>query len=121
MNRVQVVVAIVVVYTIVGSAVLMAPVGGPALKVGVLGVLGGVLVWAAVSTASGDESDGSDSVWDLIPNWQYTGRHVEAGGITRDDQEKALDAIQQEAAEIDPEAVQSTNETASLERFDRRN
>ena len=38
------------------------------------------------------------SIWDAIPNWQYTGRHVEAGGITVDEQEGALEEIREQAA-----------------------
>lgn len=37
------------------------------------------------------------SVWDAIPRWQYTGRHVESGGITRDGQERALEEVREQA------------------------
>lgn len=42
-----------------------------------------------------------DSVWNVIPRWQYDGRHVESGGIARGEQEKALDDIERRADEID--------------------
>lgn len=41
------------------------------------------------------------SVWDAIPSWQYTGRHVESGGITRDGQERALEEIQEQAGALE--------------------
>ncbi|ELZ30989.1 hypothetical protein C474_11021 [Halogeometricum pallidum JCM 14848] len=42
-----------------------------------------------------------DSVWNVIPRWQYDGLHVESGGIARGEQEKALDDIERQADEID--------------------
>ncbi|OIB55614.1 hypothetical protein [Natrialba sp. SSL1] len=48
-----------------------------------------------------DESN--SSVWDAIPTWQYEGRHVESGGLARSEQEKALQDIQQQAAELEAE------------------
>ena len=47
------------------------------------------------------DRDGSDSVWDVIPRWQYDGRHVESGGLTRSEQEKALSDIERRAGELD--------------------
>ncbi|SFR33381.1 hypothetical protein [Halogeometricum limi] len=38
-----------------------------------------------------------DSVWDAIPRWQYDGRHVESGGLTRSEQEDALADVQRQA------------------------
>ncbi|MDJ1432681.1 hypothetical protein [Halostagnicola sp. A-GB9-2] len=48
------------------------------------------------------DSDGN-SVWNAIPSRQYTGRHVESGGLARDDQEKALAEIEEEARKQAPE------------------
>ncbi|MFD1515303.1 hypothetical protein [Halomarina rubra] len=45
---------------------------------------------------SNDES-GPTSIWDSVPREQYTGRFAEAGGITRQEQEQALDDIEQQA------------------------
>ena len=62
---------------------------------------------SAESDDSAPNADGdadaveSNSVWDLIPSWQYDGRHVESGGVTRDEQERALRDIQRQAAEIE--------------------
>ncbi|WP_313691409.1 hypothetical protein [Halorarum halobium] len=58
------------------------------------------LAAAAVSAVRGSRSDdGGDSgtVWDAIPSWQYSGRHAESGGLTRDEQESALRDVQEEA------------------------
>jgi len=46
----------------------------------------------------GDDSDGSESSWNAIPNWQYDGRHAESGGLTRGEQEQALQEIHEDAA-----------------------
>ncbi|QSX00753.1 hypothetical protein [Haloterrigena alkaliphila] len=53
---------------------------------------------------AGDRSggDGTESnVWNAIPPWQYDGRHVESGGLTRGEQERALHEIQRQADELD--------------------
>lgn len=47
------------------------------------------------------ENDGQTRSWDIIPNWQYTGRHVETGGMTVDEQERALEEIQTQAEAIE--------------------
>ncbi len=41
--------------------------------------------------------EGSESVWDAIPSWQYTGRHAESGGLARDEQEAALADVDEQA------------------------
>ncbi|QLG26022.1 hypothetical protein HUG10_18290 [Halorarum halophilum] len=58
-----------------------------------------VVVVAAVLSKlrSSRGSDGTRSVWNAIPSWQYSGRHVESGGLTRDEQERALQDVQREA------------------------
>ena len=38
---------------------------------------------------------------DAVPRWQYAGRHVESGGITRDGQERALEEIKEQAGTLD--------------------
>jgi len=65
-----------------------------ALWVGVAGYA--LSTVARRSRATGD--DERDSVWALVPRWQYTGRHVEFGGLTRDEQESALDDVREQAA-----------------------
>ena len=53
---------------------------------------------------AGDRSgaDGAESnVWNAIPPWQYDGRHVESGGLTRGEQERALHEIQRQADELE--------------------
>lgn len=58
-------------------------------------------------TGENDEDEGDSersddgSVWDLIPSRQYGGRHVESGGLTRDEQESALDDINQQAQALE--------------------
>ena len=53
------------------------------------------VVYRKRSTARSE--DVGRSIWDAIPRWQYTGRHVESGGITRDGQEQALEEIRERA------------------------
>jgi hypothetical protein len=47
-----------------------------------------------------DDGD-SESVWAFVPSWQYTGRHVESGGLTRDEQEAALADVDEQANQRD--------------------
>lgn len=65
-------------------------------------LLAAVLVVAVVAAVlsklrSSRGSDGTGSVWNAIPSWQYSGRHAESGGLTRDEQERALRDVQREA------------------------
>jgi hypothetical protein len=46
-----------------------------------------------------DQTDASGSVWEFVPSWQYGGRHVESGGLTRDEQEQALREVREQAAQ----------------------
>lgn len=62
-------------------------------------VLLAAFVLKARPDEAGDERTGH-SVWDVIPSWQYTGRHIESGGLSREEQERALREIQDEAEEI---------------------
>lgn len=47
-----------------------------------------------------DSTDTND-VWDLIPSRDYDGKYVESGGHSRGEQERALEDIQRQAAEIE--------------------
>lgn len=49
---------------------------------------------AAALVAWASDRDTDDPVWDAIPERQYEGRHAESGGITRSEQEQALDELQ---------------------------
>lgn len=57
----------------------------------------GLLVAAVVLVRHRDADADGDSVWDVIPEWQYDGRHVESGGLSRGEQEKALSDLQERA------------------------
>ncbi|MFW6321964.1 MAG: hypothetical protein ACOC0Z_08935 [Halohasta sp.] len=46
-----------------------------------------------------DTDSESESIWNAIPSWQYDGRHVESGGLTRGEQEQALQEISEDAAQ----------------------
>lgn len=59
-----------------------------------------VVLWRLSRGQSGDD-ESTDSVWNAIPRWQYDGRHVESGGLTRDEQEEALQEMQQEASSLE--------------------
>ncbi|AEM57319.1 hypothetical protein HISP_08765 [Haloarcula hispanica N601] len=48
-------------------------------------------VW--VWKRGGNTDDGS--AWDAIPEWQYNGRFAEAGGLTRSEQEAAIEDLQE--------------------------
>jgi hypothetical protein len=56
-------------------------------------------VFGLVLDAVRSTDEGSGSSWDLIPRWQYEGRHVEMGGATRSEQERAIEEIQEAAEE----------------------
>ena len=62
-------------------------------------VLGGVIICGLVvaQLRSTDTDGGSHSVWNAIPSHQYDGRHAESGGLTRGEQEQALQEIQETA------------------------
>jgi len=76
--------------------------------VAVLSVLGIGVLWRRGGTAEGGSADGDKNgedgddgdVWNAIPSWQYEGRHVESGGLTRSEQEEAPQEIQQQADEL---------------------
>ncbi len=61
---------------------------------------------------STEQTAGAGSVWDVIPSWQYTGRHVESGGLTRDEQEQAIEEVQlnADALEHPQKEVQKSRE-----------
>lgn len=77
----------------------------PLVELGLPLALAGLLVvvvvsWAIRRQRARSNADGNGhaaTVWDAIPSWQYEGRHVESGGLTRDEQEQALQDVQDEA------------------------
>ena len=93
------------VVTVLAALLLLAPViAAPASLLppvaALLAVVGfSILLYAYV--VSSDEGGGS--VWNVIPSRQYDGRHAESGGLARGEQEAAIEEIQQDAAERDPE------------------
>jgi hypothetical protein len=62
-----------------------------------LGIAGLVTVGVLYRHARRQSDADGESVWDAIPEWQYEGRHVESGGLTRNEQEKALREVQDRA------------------------
>ena len=44
----------------------------------------------------GGGGDGDGGAWDAIPEWQYDGRFAEAGGLTRSEQEAAIEELREE-------------------------
>ncbi|WP_254762535.1 hypothetical protein [Natrinema marinum] len=88
----------------------------PVVAVGAVAVLVGFALfrrwrWAVPSPRSPPDDgpsertreDDASSVWNAIPTWQYDGRHVEAGGMTRGEQEQAVREIHQRADELTEE------------------
>ena len=65
--------------------------------------IGGVTVCVVIFIRMGDGDDNTDSesVWNAIPSWQYDGRHAESGGLTRGEQEQALQEIHDDAQHYD--------------------
>lgn len=99
---------LVVVVVLLGSTVLIPLAGAdPILVGGILALLVGVAIgvlWWRADDRSAEASETEDaSVWNAIPSWQYSGRHVESGGLARGEQEEALADVQQQAEEIDAE------------------
>ncbi|ELY65703.1 hypothetical protein [Natrinema versiforme] len=106
-------VAAVVTVALLGSSLFMrsTAVVDPATAIAGVLVLSGLAIgleWRRSATddpSSAGESEDEDrsNVWDAIPSWQYGGRHVESGGITRGEQERALQDIQRQAEELSDE------------------
>ena len=60
------------------------------------------LLLLIVYVGNDDEKEDTDS-WRPIPSWQYGGRFVELGGLTRDEQEEAVQEVQRKAEEMEAE------------------
>jgi hypothetical protein len=56
-----------------------------------------LVVGSAARRDARDADSEGESVWELVPSWQYTGRHVESGGLARDEQEAALADLEEQA------------------------
>ena len=57
----------------------------------IVGGLALTLVWVRRLGGTGD----GESAWDAIPEWQYDGRFAEAGGLTRSEQESAIEDLRE--------------------------
>jgi hypothetical protein len=91
-------VAVLLLPPVVGvSNLTPLPLWATPVVVAVVGLLVAVAVLVRHRDADTDEGRGGDSVWDIIPDWQYDGRHVESGGLSRGEQEKALHDLQERA------------------------
>jgi hypothetical protein len=62
-----------------------------------LGLVGLVAAGVLYRRSRREGDSGGESVWDVIPGWQYEGRHVESGGLARNEQEQALREIRERA------------------------
>jgi len=87
--------------------------GRPVAVVVVLAVVAFVAVVVARRRRAATRASGS--VWEFVPSWQYGGRHVESGGLTRDEQERALREIDEQAAQRAAADVEARNEGADGE------
>lgn len=56
-----------------------------------------LLRWVADRRSATNGDDGDGSIWNITPEWQYTGLHAESGGISRAEQEQSLAEIQEQA------------------------
>lgn len=63
-----------------------------------LGLVLAALVVVLLYRRRGARDDGDASSWESIPRWQYDGRFAEAGGLTRDEQERAIERVQEDAS-----------------------
>jgi|GEM_PF-1225302 hypothetical protein len=45
--------------------------------------------------------DDESGIWRSIPSRQYTGRHAESGGLSRDEQESAIQDVQRQVDELE--------------------
>ena len=84
---------------LVGSFVV--PIFGAILSVAGLtvaqafaGAAGGWVVAAVLWVRQFGGDDDGDT-WAAIPDWQYDGRFAEAGGLTRSEQEEAIEDLQE--------------------------
>jgi len=93
---------LLVLYLLVGGSLvwLTAISYGSLLFVLVAVLIGGLIVSKLRGAGSNNESD---SVWNAIPNRQYSGRHAESGGLSRSEQEQAIQEIHDEAAQRNEE------------------
>ena len=55
------------------------------------------LFLALVLIAASGKNEEDGDAWDAVPEHDYTGSHAELGGLTRDEQEKAVREVQEEA------------------------
>ncbi|WP_254864416.1 hypothetical protein [Halovivax gelatinilyticus] len=74
--------------------------------VAILAIASGIGLTRRDRHPSDDESENEGTVWDAIASWQYDGRHVESGGLTRGEQEKAVSEIHAQADAIEAETTQ---------------
>jgi hypothetical protein len=87
-------------------AVLLASplliVGGAAYLLGVV-IVGAILLVLAVGRrrSAGPAEGRGSGVWSAIPPWQYAGRHAESGGLSRQDQERALAEVREQADRLE--------------------
>ncbi|PCR92257.1 hypothetical protein [Natrinema ejinorense] len=94
---------------VVGLSVVVGPTTAAGTLVALIGLVAFLSWRRPTQTTSRTESETEDepsTVWNAIPSWQYEGRHVEAGGIARGEQERALQDIQQQAEELSNEPSQ---------------
>jgi hypothetical protein len=89
--------AVVLVALFLAPVYALSDAGGTALI-----TAGAVFVLLLGVYIGGDERDDTDS-WNPIPSRQYGGRYAELGGLTRDEQEKAMREVQEKADDMDPE------------------
>ena len=98
---------------LLGAGLVERTVGLTAVVV-MIGLLVGLLALVAIrGSDSGRGNDEDAAVWDAIPRWQYGGRHVESGGMTRDEQERALEEIEAQAEAIERFDVDDADEPPS--------
>lgn len=107
MGRVHRVLAVALVAVLLASSLGLRGHLGRPVTLGILALAAVFFLVVVVSGARSQQSeeasdrDADQDVWRMIPDWQYTGRHVESGGLSRDDQERALADIQERAEELE--------------------
>ena len=97
MRSTRILFALGVICALLAAMILTGPLnmlGAPPWLVALVVAGVGILT---IGLGARQRQDGEGSAWGLVPSWQYTGRHVESGGLTRDEQERALKEIQEQA------------------------
>ncbi|MFB6283281.1 MAG: hypothetical protein ABEK59_05005 [Halobacteria archaeon] len=72
---------------------------GPVLVAGVAAVI----IYAAVTVSSGEDTDPDGSSWDAVPESDLMGKQAELGGLSKKEQNDSISDIQRQADSMEDE------------------